>query len=94
MIQSLQYDPNPALCCERCIFGTGEHAGWCEMTAMATPEQADEWKFQASAPHGMTPAEWSGHGRQRQHSVRQANGRDCGECAESVRTRVMLEADA
>ncbi|HUX19351.1 MAG TPA: hypothetical protein VMV63_09230 [Acidithiobacillus sp.] len=55
MIQSLQYDPNPALCCERCVFGTGEHAGWCEMAA-----QIAEWKFQASAPHGMTQAEWSG----------------------------------
>lgn len=22
--------PNPEYCCEKCVFGTGEHSEWCE----------------------------------------------------------------
>ena len=28
-IVSRQYKPNPAKCCEACVFGRGEHAAWC-----------------------------------------------------------------
>ena len=30
-IVSRPYKPDPAFCCERCIFGTGEHAPDCEL---------------------------------------------------------------
>jgi hypothetical protein len=29
-IQSRPYKPNPDVCCERCVFTTGEHAPWCQ----------------------------------------------------------------
>jgi len=28
-IKSRVYRPNPYKCCERCVFGSGEHADWC-----------------------------------------------------------------
>ena len=27
--RSNPYRPDPAYCCERCIFGRGEHSHWC-----------------------------------------------------------------
>ncbi len=27
---SRPYKPDPGKCCERCVFGRGEHAEWCE----------------------------------------------------------------
>lgn len=27
--RSNPYKPNPAKCCEKCVFGTGAHAEWC-----------------------------------------------------------------
>lgn len=40
--RSNPYQPNPDMCCERCIFGTGRHAEWCflvtdEMIAVIGP---------------------------------------------------------
>jgi hypothetical protein len=29
-IVSRVYQPNPAYCCERCVFGRGQHAEWCQ----------------------------------------------------------------
>jgi hypothetical protein len=29
-ITSRPYKPDSAKCCERCVFGSGEHAEWCE----------------------------------------------------------------
>lgn len=26
---SRPYKPDPAVCCEACVFGRGEHARWC-----------------------------------------------------------------
>jgi len=34
------YHPDPAKCCEACIFGTGEHADWC--TYVLTREMLEE----------------------------------------------------
>ena len=28
--KSRRYQPDPAQCCERCVFGRGEHAEWCK----------------------------------------------------------------
>jgi len=28
-IQSRPNNPNPAMCCEACVYGRGEHADWC-----------------------------------------------------------------
>jgi hypothetical protein len=28
---SRPYNPDPDHCCERCVFGTGQHAEWCEV---------------------------------------------------------------
>ena len=30
MIQSRPYLPNPAMSCERCVFGRGDHADHCD----------------------------------------------------------------
>lgn len=27
-----QIEPNPEYCCEKCVFGRGEHAAWCRQT--------------------------------------------------------------
>lgn len=27
--RSNPYKPDPAMCCEACVFGRGEHAEWC-----------------------------------------------------------------
>jgi len=29
-IVSRVYQPNAAMCCEACVFGSGEHAEWCD----------------------------------------------------------------
>ncbi|MFH1111002.1 MAG: hypothetical protein V1790_17655 [Planctomycetota bacterium] len=28
-LRSRPYNPDPAMACEKCVFGTGEHAEWC-----------------------------------------------------------------
>ena len=28
--RSNPYHPDPVHCCEACVFGSGEHAAWCE----------------------------------------------------------------
>lgn len=28
-LQSRPYRPNPEMACEKCVFGSGEHADWC-----------------------------------------------------------------
>lgn len=33
MIHTDLYKPNPAKACERCIFGSGQHAEWCSKGA-------------------------------------------------------------
>lgn len=30
MIHSEPYKPNPEMACEACVFGSGEHASWCD----------------------------------------------------------------
>jgi hypothetical protein len=36
-IVSRVYQPDPAKCCERCVFGTGEHAKWCPVGVLEFP---------------------------------------------------------
>jgi DNA gyrase inhibitor GyrI len=31
-LQSRPYKPDPAACCEACVFGRGKHAEWCPET--------------------------------------------------------------
>lgn len=37
---SRTYKPDPQKCCERCVFGTGEHAEWC--TALPSEQELTE----------------------------------------------------
>lgn len=30
-LQSRPYKPETEKCCERCVFGTGAHASWCDV---------------------------------------------------------------
>ena len=30
--------PNPGQCCERCVFGSGEHSAWCQRAAFAADD--------------------------------------------------------
>lgn len=30
MIRVSGYKPTPGWCCERCVFGRGEHSSWCD----------------------------------------------------------------
>lgn len=34
-IQSKQYKPSKEWCCEKCVFGTGEHSNTCDVIAIA-----------------------------------------------------------
>lgn len=36
------YSPNPAKCCQKCVFGKGEHEGWCPERGL---EELDDWIF-------------------------------------------------
>ena len=36
-IVSRVYQPDAARCCERCVFGTGEHAAWCPLRVLEFP---------------------------------------------------------
>jgi hypothetical protein len=31
-----QYNPNPDVCCERCVFGRGPHSSWCPKAGKCT----------------------------------------------------------
>ena len=33
-LTSRRYQPDPEKCCEACVFGSGEHAAYCEVSAM------------------------------------------------------------
>lgn len=35
------YKPDPQKCCERCVFGTGEHAEWCDRPLKGSDNLAD-----------------------------------------------------
>lgn len=39
-IHSNPYRPDPEQCCERCVFGTGEHADWCEEDSLVAIDPA------------------------------------------------------
>lgn len=53
--RSNPYHPNPAQCCERCVFGSGEHAAWC----IAVSEEALEDGL--LPPDGSEFAGWDWH---------------------------------
>jgi hypothetical protein len=37
------YRPGAAFCCERCAFGSGEHAEFCEQRIAQAPPDAMVW---------------------------------------------------
>ena len=46
-IQISGYHPDPAKCCERCCFGTGDHAPFCEKRQTAPESECygdDDWR--------------------------------------------------
>jgi hypothetical protein len=48
--RSNPYKPNPAKCCEACVFGRGEHADWCATRTMARRQPGlEELAYRQSA---------------------------------------------
>jgi hypothetical protein len=42
--RSNPYKPDPAMCCEACVFGRGEHAEWCGRRRRRETRSADrDW---------------------------------------------------
>ena len=39
-IVSKPFRPNPEVVCERCVFGHGEHAGWCKKREPTAEERS------------------------------------------------------
>jgi len=40
-LQSRPFRPAPDKCCERCVFGRGDHAHWCKRSAVSIVVDAD-----------------------------------------------------
>src|ERR1700690_3328585 len=53
--RSNPYRPDPAHCCEACVFGRGEHAEWCEWVTIYCPtcyqESAMNKRVLGAPPH-------------------------------------------
>lgn len=57
--RSNPYKPNPEMCCEACIFGSGEHAPWCENRPFAPCDVCGR-VHSVGEPHYLPPCQEPG----------------------------------